>query len=110
MPTIKEMIWNEGNTRMLYHDFLIETEEDLVAFNAHLERSYFHTGVLGLLGRGQATLVDGHAVVRVFGEADADHFERTVAIVCSPCRIIARLPPGDEQGIFQAFWHQRGAG
>ena len=92
---------------MKYHDFLIETEEDLVAFNAQLARFYFHTGVLGILGKEQATLVDGYPVVRVFGEADAEHFERTVAFTCSPCRIIARLPPGDEKDIFQAFWRQR---
>jgi hypothetical protein len=94
---------------MNYHDFLIETEEDIVALNAQLQRSYFHTAVLGLLGQGQATLVDGYPVVRVFGEADADHFERTVALTCSPCRIIARLPPGDEKDIFQAFLRQSGS-
>lgn len=92
-----------------YHDFLIDTKEDIVAFDAQLERSYFHTRVLGLLGTGQATLVDGYPVVRIFGEADADHFERTVALTCYPCRIIARLPPGDEKDIFQEFWHQRGS-
>ena len=90
---------------MKYHDFLIDTDEDIVTFNAQLERFYFHTGVLGLLGLGQATLVDGYPVVRVFGEADADHFERTAPIICS-CRIVARLPPGDEEDIFQAFWSQ----
>ena len=92
---------------MLYHDFLIETQQDLTSFNAQLERFYFRTGVLGLFGsQGQATLVDGYPVVRIFGWADADHFERTAPIVCS-CRIVRRLPPGDEADIFRAFFQKK---
>lgn len=90
---------------MLYHDFLIETEEDLATFNAQLEKYFFRTGVLGLFGKGQPTLVAGYPVVRIFGEADADHFERIAPIICS-CRIVRRLPPGDEADIFRAFFRK----
>ena len=91
---------------MLYHDFLIETEEDIATLNVQLEKHFFRTGILGLLGReGQPTLKGGYPVVRVFGAADADHFERTAQFVCS-CRIVRRLPPGDEADIFREFFRK----